>query len=104
MKSVFVTKIRPLAGVVLALSALGMVGMAGSVEASCRVNDPDDPTLNVRSYPNGPIINRLRNGRVVHIKQTIYDKKGRPWVWVEGRYKGKWRKWGYVFRESLYCD
>lgn len=72
-------------------------------EVLCNVADPRDPTLNVRSSPNGSITNRLRNGRVVRIDQTKADANGKSWAEVSGIYDGDWKNWGWVFRNHLQC-
>lgn len=79
----------------------------------CVVADKRNPTLNVRKTPGGQIINQLKNGRIVYIKQgsgkqiTVgHDIHGQilrqEWSYVEGWYRGQWRKWGWV--ESLYLN
>jgi len=69
----------------------------------CQVTDPTGTPLNVRARPNGRVINRLRNGRRVEILQSSHDSRGRSWVYVGGYYKGRWREWGWVFREFVSC-
>jgi hypothetical protein len=69
----------------------------------CKVTDPTGTPLNVRSEPNGKVVNSLRNGREVYIHQTAYDNKARPWVRVGGYYQGKYRIWGWVLREFISC-
>ena len=69
----------------------------------CYVTDPTGTPLNVRSEPNGRRINRLRNGREVYIQEVGYDNKGRSWAYIAGYYKGRWRNWGWVYREFISC-
>ncbi len=69
----------------------------------CKVTDPTGTPLNVRASPNGRVINRLRNGREVEILESGRDSRGRSWVYVGGYYKGRWRSWGWVFREFVSC-
>ena len=71
--------------------------------AACMVTAPYDTAENIRLSPNGPIVNRLRNGRVVYVSHTRNDQRGRPWVYVEGEYQGVWRRWGYIWAGSLTC-
>lgn len=71
---------------------------------SCIIADPADTALNVRATPNGEIINRLRNGRVVTIERLQNDAKGRPWGYASGKYKGKHRQWGWVYMEAVNCN
>lgn len=75
-----------------------------SAELKCVVADPVDPTLNVRSTPNGTLINRLKNGREIRILRTKNDTKGRPWGYAVGHYKGQFREWGWVFMQNVDCD
>lgn len=94
--------------VCMALIAAGLVaGSAGAGMAQqgkrCFVTDPQDTGLNVRSEPNGRLINRLRNGREVFIQEIGYDARGRPWAYVAGYYEGQWRNWGWVYRELISC-
>jgi len=71
---------------------------------SCIVADPLDPTLNVRSSPNGTVINRLRNGRKINVTRIKKDLKGRPWGYAVGDYKGRFRQWGWVFMRNIDCN
>ena len=97
----------------LLTSALAMALFAGVIFSAtgdtlarsdrCKVTDPTGTPLNVRARPNGPVINRLRNGRIVEILDTARDKRGRPWVFVGGYYKGNWREWGWIYREFISC-
>ena len=90
----------------MALSAgmvLSFFGDAFARADRCKVTDPTGTPLNVRARPGGPIINRLRNGRMVEILETARDRRGRPWAYVGGYYRGNWREWGWVFREFISC-
>jgi hypothetical protein len=59
--------------------------------------------LNVRDVPNGRIINQLKNGKEVDILEIAYDNKGRPWAKISSYHNGKYRVWGWVFREFISC-
>lgn len=72
--------------------------------SNCVIADHTDTSLNVRESPNGNVINRLRNGRTISIDRILNDSKGRPWGYATGLYKGKDRKWGWVFMESVDCS
>lgn len=72
-------------------------------ETVCKVTDPTGTPLNIRSKPNGKVINKLKNGRKVVITDNAYDNKGRPWVYLEGYYKGEYRYWGWAIREFISC-
>ena len=90
---------------ILAISALVMTtGMSSAhAERVCKVTDPTNTPLNIRDQPNGKIINKLRNEREVYITETSYDDKDRPWVYLEGYYKGEYRQWGWAIREFVSC-
>lgn len=77
--------------------------LPANAEKVCKVTDPTGTPLNVRDEPNGRVINSLRNGREVYIEDTLYDNQGRPWVKIGGYYNGKYRIWGWVFREFISC-
>lgn len=72
-------------------------------EEVCKVTDPTGTPLNVRSSPNGEIVNALRNGREVYIHEVARDNQGRAWVKIGGYYDGRYRTWGWVIREFLSC-
>jgi hypothetical protein len=72
-------------------------------ETWCHVSDPKDPTLNVREYPAGKVVNQLSNQRVVRLDHTQTDAAGRTWAEVSAIYHGNWRNWGWVFRKHLQC-
>lgn len=76
---------------------------ATDINVKCFISDSEDTALNVRDTPNGKIINRLKNGREIIIKAVRHDKKGRPWGYAIGYYKGKLRNWGWVFTASINC-
>ena len=81
-----------------------IIGMnAAHAERVCKVTDPTGTPLNIRDEPNGKIINKLRNDREVYITRTTYDNKERPWVYLEGYYKGEYRQWGWAIREFVSC-
>ncbi len=65
-----------------------------SSHARCVVTDPTGTPLNIRATPNGKIIGTLRNGASVTIRDTAYDSRGRPWVYIGS---------GWVFREFVTC-
>ncbi len=91
----------------LVLSSLtfGSVVAIAPVKAEevCQVTDPTGTLLNVRSAPNGQIINTLKNGREVYIHEVSKDDKGRSWAKVGGYNEGKYRTWGWVIREFISC-
>ncbi|HEY9612393.1 SH3 domain-containing protein [Allocoleopsis sp.] len=88
----------------LALSASAItVGLPAQAAQVCKVTDPTGTPLNVRSQPNGRVINSLKNGREVTIEAITNDSKGRAWAKVGGYDKGKYRAWGWVLREFISC-
>jgi Bacterial SH3 domain len=93
--------------VLLALTsiAVGTTGAIAPVQAEevCKVTDPTGTPLNVRSSPNGEIVNALKNGREVYIHEVATDNQGRAWVKIGGYYDGRYRTWGWVIREFLSC-
>ena len=76
---------------------------SAQAERVCKVTDPTNTPLNIRDQPNGKVINKLRNEREVYIIETSYDDKDRPWVYLEGYYKGEYRQWGWAIREFVSC-
>jgi hypothetical protein len=87
----------------LLIMNLAIPNISLGTETVCKIMDPTDTALNIRDEPNGRVINRLKNGREVYIKQNRTDSKGRPWVLVTGSYDGEYRVWGWAFREFLVC-
>ena len=69
----------------------------------CVVWNVSDTAENTRATPNGLLINRLRNGRVVYIEKVSHDYQGRPWAYISGDYNGQWRNWGWMIMDSLRC-
>jgi len=97
-------KIKSISPIILAFSLACLaslsVGQTARAERVCEVTDPTGTPLNVREYPNGTVINALRNGREVYIHDTSNDGR---WVRVGGYYNGSYRMWGWVFREYISC-
>jgi len=87
----------------IALIGLSVFETPAYAEKVCKVTDPTGTALNVRERPNGKVINALKNGREVDILEATVDDKQRPWVKVGSYYKGKYRIWGWVFREFISC-
>lgn len=74
-----------------------------SIKEKCIVSDRSDFALNVRDSPQGEIINRLKNGREVEIREFEQDQNGNLWGYATGQYKGAFRVWGYLFMPDLEC-
>ena len=83
--------------------SFSVTALPAKAERICKVTDPTGTPLNVRAYPNGDVINALRNGREVDMLEFAYDDRGRPWVKVGGYYQGTYRIWGWVIREFISC-
>lgn len=86
----------------LALALCATLSLSVSAYAeTCKVTDPTDTPLNVRSAPNGKIIGKVKNGTVVHVGEYGYDGQGRPWVVVFDVKTDKYIGW--VYREFISC-
>jgi hypothetical protein len=72
-----------------------------SITARCRVTDPTNTPLNVRTAPNGKIVSALQNGTLVSILDQTVDREGKPWVYI-GTYRTN-EPIGWVYREYLSC-
>lgn len=72
-----------------------------TAQARCRVMDPTDTPLNVRTAPNGRVVAALPNGMLVSIIDNARDERGRSWVYVARLSNG--RPIGWVFREFIAC-
>ncbi len=67
---------------------------------TCMVSDPTGTPLNVRRFPNGPIVSRVRNGQLVVVRGIERDDRGRPWALL---FSNDGASIGYVFREYVSC-
>lgn len=67
---------------------------------TCMVADPTGTPLNVRRFPNGPIVGRVRNGQIVVVRGITRDDRGRPWALL---FSSDGASIGYVFREYISC-
>ena len=84
--------------------AFGLSLSAGTAEAQstrCRVMDPTGTPLNLRDSPNGEIVGRIRNGKLVTRVRSGEDERGRPWAYVMDRETGA--PLGWVYREFIAC-
>jgi hypothetical protein len=82
-------------------SALAQPSIQGG--KTCRVSDPTGTLLNIRSSPNGRIIGKIQNGRNVYIQSVERDLKGKPWVLIAVKERGRFRTLGFVLREFIGC-
>jgi hypothetical protein len=73
-------------------------------DGACSVATRDKSNLSVYDSPDEKsLINELRFGRKVDIKDSAKDSQGRAWVKVAGDYNGEYRQWGWVIRQYLEC-
>lgn len=86
-------------GALLMATTIGTPASAQVPRGTCMVADPTGTPLNVRSYPNGPIIGTLRNGEVVIVRGIRRDDRGRPWA----RLYSNDGEIGWIFREYISC-
>jgi hypothetical protein len=88
-----------------ALGALFLLIAAGdnfaNAQSRCRVMDPTDTSLNVRTTPGGRIVDTLQNGLLVSVLDHARDRNGKPWVFVAD-YQSQ-TPIGWVFREFIAC-
>lgn len=81
--------------------AAGLLSASAAVAAECRVTDPTDTPLNVRTSPNGRIVGTLVNGQRVTVLDRV-QSGGKAWVYVGDRELGD-QPIGWVFREFVSC-
>jgi len=86
------------------LAIAGFCAFAATAQAAsadrCRVTDPTGTPLNVRDAPQGRILGKVANGRLVQMIETDSDRNGKTWARV-GTMDG--RPMGWVFREFVSC-
>ena len=76
-------------------------GAEALAQQSCLIADPTGTPLNVRTVPNGKIVDALRNGITVKIIQSAANG-GKAWVYV--RKADSNVPLGWVFRDYLNCE
>ncbi len=76
-------------------------GAAAFAQERCLVADPSGTPLNVRTVPNGKIVNTLRNGFTVNIIQTATSSE-KAWVYIKRADSNI--PLGWVFRDYLNCE
>jgi uncharacterized protein len=74
---------------------------AGKTVSTCFVKDPTGTPLNVRTAPNGPVVDTLANGTQVRIVSTQPGDRGRAWSQIER--PGGNRPLGWVYGEYIEC-
>jgi hypothetical protein len=68
----------------------------------CRVTDPTGSPLNIRLKPNGKIVARIRNQRLVY-PQSIMNDKGKKWTLIAIEEDHKILVLGWGLREFISC-
>ena len=92
------SKLRP--SLLVLILSVGFYSNAFA-QGRCLVADPTGTPLNVRTEPNGRIVDSLRNGVMVEIIGSG-SSHGKAWAYV-GRADSK-LPLGWVFRDYLNCD
>jgi hypothetical protein len=82
----------------------GLLVSPAKAAGACSVATRDRSNLSVYESPDERLlINELRFGRKIDIKDSAKDSQGRAWVKVAGDYDGVYRQWGWVIRQYLEC-
>lgn len=97
-------KLLKIAGGGLFLLILTTFAGSAARAQKCVVEDPTGSPLNVRSYPNGRVTGKLRNGYAVYVEDYSEDEKGRQWARVGAYRKGKYVVLGFVLRDFIACN
>lgn len=84
----------------IATIVAGMLSTSALAE-TCKVTDPTNTPLNARATPNGKIIGKLQNGRVIYISDIQYDKKGKAWAMAFDARTDRYLGW--VYRDYISC-
>jgi hypothetical protein len=70
---------------------------------TCRVTDPTGSPLNIRLKPNGKIVARIRNQRIVYPQSIIRDDNGKKWTLIAIEENNKPLVLGWALREFISC-
>jgi hypothetical protein len=89
------------ASIVVFIVLLGGASTA-SAETQCRVMDPTGTPLNVRTSPNGKVIDTLPNRMLVSIVDQIFDQSHKAWVFLKRGTDDE--PIGWVYREFISCS
>ncbi len=82
------------------MAVLLSVSLAATDER-CKVTDATGTPLNVRASPNGKVIDKVANGKLVSNLAYEDDDNGKTWAQVEDHQTKKLIGW--VFREFISC-
>jgi hypothetical protein len=69
----------------------------------CRVTDPTGSPLNIRLKPNGKIVARIRNQRIVYPQSIIRADNGKKWTLIAIEEDHKILVLGWGLREFISC-
>jgi len=87
-------------GIFIAVAGFGALLATQALADRCRVMDPTGTPLNVRAAPQGRVVGRVPNGKLVQMIETEDDSRGRIWARVT---EMDGRPLGWVFREFVSC-
>ncbi len=94
-------RLSPICGLIVIVASAGGLVNPAHAQNRCRVTDPSDTPLNVRTAPYGTIIGTLQNGRRVSVIDRAPDRRGQPWVYIADQHDGQLLGW--VYREFISC-
>lgn len=83
----------------LVITMLFLLGAVQVQATECKVSDPTNTPLNLRTYPNGAKVGIVRNGNTVRMLDYDTDERGRTWAYI----RTKQGKRGWVYREFISC-
>ena len=83
------------------LSGVSQPDTTKSGHTICRVADPTNTPLNVRTTPNGTMADTLTNGERVNLIGVQQDSQGRDWALLARA--GEERALGWAFRTYINC-
>lgn len=85
----------------LFILAMVLFATQSQAQSRCKVMDPTGTPLNVRTEPNGRVVEVLPNGVLVSIIGSSRDRRNKPWAYVADFYTQL--PIGWVFREFIAC-
>jgi hypothetical protein len=87
----------------ICFSCLPTIAKSDSISNKiCRVTDPTGSPLNIRLKPNGKIVARIRNQRLVY-PQSIITNNGKKWTLIAIEEDHKILVLGWGLREFISC-
>ena len=87
----------------IAVLLFALSAPAGARSLDCRVADPTGTPLNIRTQPNGEVVNTARNGDLIQVfsGEEKYDSRGRLWYYVANRFSSA--PDGYALAAYIRC-